>query len=651
MTVLFVVRRCLLALAVVMAVVMAAAPMPARAAGSEAARFVEIERALGPVRALAITADHVYAGVGRRLQVYAVEGGKPPALVSEGPSESDDITDLEVGGGRLYLAAGQAGLRIYDIATDPRRPVLLGSYAAPGFRPRSLATDGQTLYAASGKPGIHVLDVQGAGAPTLLSVFSEPGVSYLSLRLGAANRLYAGASDGLFLVLDAADPYALQRLGTTRLPANGRQIALQGSLAFVAAGAAGLRIVDVADPSRPAELGHSVKPVNEDAVGVALNGSLAYVADRGIESGDSHYRKGGLRVIDVSDPAHPLQLANLAGDLVAVDTVGDQAIIGTYRTSRESSIDRVDISQPTAPRRLASVNVPIPASQALHAMGSSAYVADRAFNCLRLADPQAPHLAWSLALPDFDQESYAPQREFVFAPGRAYVDTQSTGVVIIDLADLKRPQLAGTIVPGAWPLAATGHHVVLKPFSGPARIYDAQVPSAPQWVGNLPGSDFVALARIAGLHLYAVDNYQHLLLVYDITDPAVPVLANQIPIGEAFTLDTEGQRLYLGLRGAFDTRRLQVYSLANAPLVALRGEVEIDRYVRTMAACDRIVYFAKPVRPGGGAVAVDATDATAPFVSARHELASEFAVGIACLPQGTVALNVLEGVLLLRYER
>jgi hypothetical protein len=527
---------------------------------------------------------------------------------------------------------------------------LLGSLALPGFKPRGLATDGSMLYAASAAAGIHVIDVSVPSAPALITVFSEADASYVALNLRAPY-LYVADGQRHLLVLDVTEPAAPRRVGRATLPANGQQIALRGDHALVAAGAAGLRVVAVANPELPVEVGHSTKTSKENAVGLALNGHLAYVADRSITSGESHYRKGGLRVIDVAQPEQPVQLGNWPADVMAVDADGDQAFVGLYHEDRESAVAQVDVVKPAMPVLRASTNVPIPASQAVHALGHSVFVADHSFNRLNLGDATLPHLAWSLGLPDFDQKSYAPYREFVFGPGRAYVDLQSAGVAIIDLADLRQPAWAGTIVERGLPMAAVAGHVYLKPFSGPMAIYDTQIPSAPQRVGSVPGSDFAVYARVVGRHLYLVDNFSAQLKVLDISDPRNPVPVNQVVIPPAFALEVEGQRLYLGTQGAFDARLLQVYSLAPAPAVELRGEVEVDHHVRGMAVCDRTVFISKPTLPGGGVLAVDVSNANAPEVVARHELSKEFAMGVACLPGGVVALNVREGVLILRYER
>jgi hypothetical protein len=80
-------------------------------------------------------------------------------------------------------------------------------------------------------------------------------------------------------------------VGFWNTPSYAYDVAVAGSYAYVADGYAGLRVIDISDPTAPLEVGSCSTP--GDAHGVAVAGSYAYVADG----------SGGLRVIDVSDPS------------------------------------------------------------------------------------------------------------------------------------------------------------------------------------------------------------------------------------------------------------------------------------------------------------------------------------------------------------
>ncbi|UCC76158.1 MAG: hypothetical protein JSW37_11665, partial [Anaerolineales bacterium] len=95
-------------------------------------------------------------------------------------------------------------------------------------------------------------------------------------------------------VLSASD---LAPLGNIRLPAIVRGLATADGYAYVAAGAAGLRIVSLVNPAAPVEVGSMPMEAPGSANGVAVAGTYAYVAAA----------EGGVVVVDVSDPTDPVR--------------------------------------------------------------------------------------------------------------------------------------------------------------------------------------------------------------------------------------------------------------------------------------------------------------------------------------------------------
>ncbi|MCK9566182.1 MAG: hypothetical protein M0Q43_09055, partial [Methanothrix sp.] len=97
-----------------------------------------------------------------------------------------------------------------------------------------------------------------------------------------------------FLLL-ASGQAALIKVGTYDMPdsVSAVGVAVSGGYAYVANTGLGLQIIDVSNPSNPTLAGSCDTPGS--AIGVAVSGSYAYVAD---------YDKG-LQIIDVSDPSNP----------------------------------------------------------------------------------------------------------------------------------------------------------------------------------------------------------------------------------------------------------------------------------------------------------------------------------------------------------
>jgi hypothetical protein len=105
-----------------------------------------------------------------------------------------------------------------------------------------------------------------------------------------------------------------------------------------------LRVLDVADPANPREVGMS-EP-GSSLRGVAVSGDYVYVASCG-----SATDPGGLLVIDISDRAHPqtLTLYPTGGRALAGLVSGRYAYVA-YVADNRAGFDVIDISDRATPR-------------------------------------------------------------------------------------------------------------------------------------------------------------------------------------------------------------------------------------------------------------------------------------------------------------
>jgi hypothetical protein len=130
-------------------------------------------------------------------------------------------------------------------------------------------------------------------------------------------------------------------VATLDTPGNATDVSIQQNVALIADGAAGVALVDLTDPLRPALLQQVDTPGNAQAVG--LSGSRAAIAD-----GDS-----GLMILNVANPGSPSMVGQLAlgGDARAV-VAGDSVAYVGLATGLVSSIDllaAVELSRVTLP--------------------------------------------------------------------------------------------------------------------------------------------------------------------------------------------------------------------------------------------------------------------------------------------------------------
>ncbi len=129
-----------------------------------------------------------------------------------------------------------------------------------------------------------------------------------------------------------------------------------GDLAYVADGASGLRVIDVSNPAFPVE--HR-RPRH---AGLRLRTSRSSAS-----SPTWPTAAFGLRVIDVSNPAAPVEIGALdtPGYAYDVEVVGELA----YVADRDSGLRVIDVSNPAAPVEIGS---PRHAGQRLATSRSSA---------------------------------------------------------------------------------------------------------------------------------------------------------------------------------------------------------------------------------------------------------------------------------------
>ncbi len=221
-------------------------------------------------------------------------------------------------------------LRTDHPAVDRRRSALLLALAvlflAPGFS-RAETIDYATLFHWSTRTAFGQEAVAVATRGEIACVLLE-------------NRLE---------ILDAGGPHAPRPLGQLGLPGTPADIAVREGLAYVAAQAAGLLVIDITDPANPTQVGSL--PGLSQANRVVLDGERAYVQDGMVGQSDK------IRIVDISVPTSPALLATFqpGGWGVCRFTARDDLVI---LTDADWGRFRVfDLSVPTSPQFLSTREV------------------------------------------------------------------------------------------------------------------------------------------------------------------------------------------------------------------------------------------------------------------------------------------------------
>src|SRR5262249_54160448 len=175
----------------------------------------------GAATAVAIREPYAYLGVGPRLIVLDVRDPRAPAELASTDALPDLVRGVEVAGSTAYVAAGRAGLRIFDIGS-PTRPVEVGQFLTDAPVAKVLLQDG-LAHLVAGTAGLYIQDAPDARRPNLVARY-QPDDALTSMFL-SAGRAYLGGRQGLY-VLDRSLPPQPSALGFYPLPAPVQAVAV-----------------------------------------------------------------------------------------------------------------------------------------------------------------------------------------------------------------------------------------------------------------------------------------------------------------------------------------------------------------------------------------------------------------------------------------
>jgi hypothetical protein len=310
------------------------------------------------------------------------------------------------------------------------------------------------------------------------------------------------------------------------LPGSIAAIATQGSYAYVAAGSQ-LVIVNIADPQHPAKVGalsfnYADKPLR--AFCVVVSGSYAYLGVGDFV--DSKF--GGLRVVDISDPAQPKEL-------------------GRYTHPPSNSLMGTAVMSAVLAGHYIYVADILSVPSVLHPFAQQLLVLD-------VANPRAPILV-TIVISTLDrgiESNLAIGGHFVYYVG-AGVAGQS-GVHVLDIANPTAPVEVATYADNsvAPAIAVDGSRLYFfaagstVPVTSELRVVDFANPAVPTALGKLQLSfvsrvgNFQGLAKVDDT-LYLPD--RSALHLIDVADPTAPFEASayRLPsLGPEFGITAAG---------------------------------------------------------------------------------------------------------------
>jgi hypothetical protein len=288
-------------------------------------------------------------------------------------------------------------LRIVDVSA-PSTPWEIASTSWAGSVGDILISENQ-LYVTNWPSGLSMFDVSHlpsltSGFPPETGWFRTPGDAWVPFVYGH----YAYVADyyaGL-IIIDVNDPNAPHEVGNEvmygsqwgGMPAHDVYVAqhpVNGQdYAYVAAGPAGLRVINVSKPSSPIEEGSYV--TYGWARAVYVSGTYAYLAV-------ADYGPGSLEIVDVSKPDSPKRVGycNFPEEGEAVFVAGDFCYVGTVSyTPSSKGFHVVNVSKKTDPNEVGAFQANGTVS-GIRVSGNYAYLTDvSGLHILDVSTPSVP---------------------------------------------------------------------------------------------------------------------------------------------------------------------------------------------------------------------------------------------------------------------
>jgi len=278
------------------------------------------------------------------VRLYARRDAQAPS------AEEARIADVAIAGGRAFLVDATA-FRVLDVR-GAATPVELGRLESMTGAAVALTDD--VAWVASGR--LSAIDVSD---PTHLAVLGEAELGGAGVALAVEGGVACvGAGDAGVVLLGVGDPRAPCIAGRLAVDEGAWDVRLRDGIAYVLT-AGTLVVIDARAPARPSVLARVAlaPPLH----GLALAGGVACIAAA----------RTGVRLLDVRDPAHPLERGRLVGGMaVAVDAAAD--LVWVLESGRGVSTWRLSETEDARREGFTAVRC---VSGRLRVAGGSAFVA------------------------------------------------------------------------------------------------------------------------------------------------------------------------------------------------------------------------------------------------------------------------------------
>lgn len=372
----------------------------------------------------------------------------------------------------------------------------------------------------------------------------------------------------------------LQLLGV--IPGEARFVSTDAGLAL-AAGWNRVTFLNIMDPEHPRAV--STMEIPDRIGGAALKGQYAYIVHGECSgSGPNFVCHSSFEVIDLSDPATPTIVGrfNTPHNTGGVLTLFESYALfseGSAGFGQAPSVLRIlDISNPRRPTQVATLPADIwPPTQVLvatHPVDHQRYIYVFSGSMLWIydwSDIRTPKLVGFTSVPmNSDSTLYAtPDSQKLYAYGAEVIDDSSI-IRVLDLTDVYHPALAGSVVPPTrQSKSVVIGNVLITSGREATYLFDLSQPTSPTITTPLSLVLTATPVRIDSQHALLASATD--LGVMDVSDPTKPTLDSIFKTVSTSDVLFHDQQLYVATDSQIE--RIDVLNPANPqPIESLPGE-------------------------------------------------------------------------------
>lgn len=498
-----------------------------------------------------ISGHYLYASTGYGIKVFDISTFSDPQEIIHIPTYG--LTgSIMAEGEYLYVTDFNEGLLVFNI-DDPENPVYLSSFNAPG-NTRSILNNGDYIYLFAESEGIQIIDASDPYNLSLEEVIYTSGNAQMGAIAG--NYMYVSVAEPGLAIYNIANPGSPQLVNTWNTLsgiARGLSVSPDNSFLLMGDWMNGVYVLNLSNPIFPAIAANLSYP-GEFAMftsGQQTYGICSYYKEglqsfnySGVEL-DSLYLGGNgyfivnsgyayvgqndtLWVIDC-EPPQSMSIESHINDLgFPYDAAVQDDYV--YVANHAGGLAVLDAADPTNPILLDSMAVNLAAFDVcVHPDSPYVYVADfnyglKVFNN---SDQEHPILIDSVAT---DPDPYAIK--VIYRDGYIYVVVISEGINVFSAADPAHPVFLFNINIGnitrECDVTTDGNYLYSAAFEDGMMVHQLFLPDSASFIVSNDNFEAAYSLEINDNYCYLADYYKG-LFVFDINNPAYPIMLDSIP--------------------------------------------------------------------------------------------------------------------------